>query len=388
MNKVYYVDSIRGAACIVVVLSHISLTFFPQLHNFSPSKIQSFKIFDFIFNSPFSFFYSGTAAVFCFFILSGYILTYVSIKKEYSLQLLLNTIIKRYFRLAIPSVVSCLLFWLILYFYNININNVSEWFRELIPNNHSLADAFYSGAVSPFIRGTSLYNPALWTMKIEFRGSLLIFLLCFLYNKKFLRNSIIIIILIYCLSSYSITKMGLLSFLIGYFIYFYSKNISLYIAISLLFFGLYLCGVHQSSNSYYIFYKIADYISNQLPERIYNYLNFIGAFFVILSIIKSKLCSFLNKNYLLLLGKLSFSIYLLHICLMYLLVIPIFNHILLITESYFVSSLASVFLTLFITFSLAIPFSKYIDQMGITFAKNITSIKIRLHSNRSDVGMD
>ncbi|MDR0805262.1 MAG: acyltransferase family protein [Enterobacteriaceae bacterium] len=110
-------DSIRGIACLIVVFSHLSLVFFPQLHLFSVDKnVPKSNILQYIHELPFGFLYSGTAAVYCFFTLSGYVLARSFLRKEIKWETLLLSIIKRYPRLAIPSTVSCLLACLFMLF--------------------------------------------------------------------------------------------------------------------------------------------------------------------------------------------------------------------------------------------------------------------------------
>jgi hypothetical protein len=41
-NKINAAESIRGLACLAVVLSHLSLTFFPQMHHFDLSVVPQY----------------------------------------------------------------------------------------------------------------------------------------------------------------------------------------------------------------------------------------------------------------------------------------------------------------------------------------------------------
>lgn len=52
-------DGLRGIACLVVILSHMSLIFFPQLHGASIEGVPTYPILDYIHNSPFCFFSLG-----------------------------------------------------------------------------------------------------------------------------------------------------------------------------------------------------------------------------------------------------------------------------------------------------------------------------------------
>lgn len=66
MSKLGYLDSIRGLACICVVLSHASLVFFPYIHAFFGDIPETNQTQNLIHNSPFTFVFSGTGAVYVF----------------------------------------------------------------------------------------------------------------------------------------------------------------------------------------------------------------------------------------------------------------------------------------------------------------------------------
>ena len=92
-QKINAAESIRGLACLAVVLSHLSLTFFPQLHNFGESAVQQYNFFALLHNSPLAFFYSGTGAVFVFFVLSGYVLSLSSLNKPNATERLKKSVV-------------------------------------------------------------------------------------------------------------------------------------------------------------------------------------------------------------------------------------------------------------------------------------------------------
>ena len=120
--KLLAVESIRGLACFMVLLSHLSLMFFPYLHAFSgkASPITN-PIQSFIHDSPLGFFYSGTSAVFIFFVLSGYILTKVAIRSGDSGKIISMTA-KRYPRLMVPALASCVLAYAFFSFLTSQVN--------------------------------------------------------------------------------------------------------------------------------------------------------------------------------------------------------------------------------------------------------------------------
>ena len=79
--KINSAESIRGLACLAVVFSHLAMSFFPYLHHFDPNEVTDLAWVDAVHHSPFAFFYSGDAAVFVFFVLSGYVLSYATLRK-------------------------------------------------------------------------------------------------------------------------------------------------------------------------------------------------------------------------------------------------------------------------------------------------------------------
>lgn len=114
MSKINAAESIRGLACMAVVFSHLSLTFYPYLHNFEKVKTSGSVFIDWLHHSPLGFLYSGTGAVFVFFVLSGFVLSYAILSKDNAVIKIKSMTLKRYPRLAFPAGVSCVLAYFIL----------------------------------------------------------------------------------------------------------------------------------------------------------------------------------------------------------------------------------------------------------------------------------
>lgn len=370
MNKVHSAESLRGLACLAVVFSHFFGTFFPQLHNFYGSNLPKFEFIELIYNSPFAFFYSGTGAVFVFFVLSGYVLTLSFLKSKDSKRKLKESLIKRYPRLAIPAIFSCLLMWVVLHF-SVDLENVSEWFRSVGAKTPNLLEAIYSGAIGSFIFGEAKYNPVLWTMQIELLGSLIVYLICFFQKNNIIKYALVVISILASMSLSFMAFLGILSFILGHFLYFFSRRIPEFICIFLFIVGLYFCGAHNESASYTVFSKI-------IGERTYNILNFFGGGLIVFASIKSNIIdNFFNKNILLSLGKLSFSIYLVHIPIMYILGVPIFNIFLNEGFNFVASALISIFISLLFTIALSVFYSRYIDDFAIKFSNSLSKLILK-----------
>ncbi|MGE5084668.1 MAG: acyltransferase family protein [Bacillota bacterium] len=367
-NKVNSAESIRGLASIAVVLSHISLTFFPQLHGFDKSKVPEYDFLNFIHQSPFGFFYSGTGAVFVFFVLSGFVLSLSSFKNDNSSKKLKTSLIKRYPRLAIPTVFSCLIAYITWHF-TIDVSQVAEWGAGLAGQNPSLYDALFEGSISSFLYGASAYNWVLWTMQIELLGSLIIYFACFLYSKQ--KLAVVPFLILSLIGTHFISEtvfLGILSFLLGMGIFLYARELPNKVALPLFVLGLYFCGVHDNSVSYNFFTQLLD-------ESTYDLLNFFGGFLVVYSVLKSEFLSRMgDQKFLVFLGKVSFSVYLIHLAVTYALGIPFFNFIYSTLHFSFLSAglLASLFI-LATSILLAIPCSDYVDAFAVKVSNKLAA---------------
>lgn len=110
----------------MVLLSHLILTFFPYMHvAVNETGLHENKIQTLIYNSPFGFFYSGKAAVFIFFVLSGFILTKVCLREGNSPIKIFSMSIKRYPRLMIPVLASCLIAYASFYLFDIKSTDLT-----------------------------------------------------------------------------------------------------------------------------------------------------------------------------------------------------------------------------------------------------------------------
>lgn len=366
MSKINSAESIRGLACVAVILSHIALVFFPAMHNPKNTELPNSAIFQFIHNSPLAFFYSGSAAVYVFFVLSGFVLSYACIKdREKAKQKLFSMAVKRYPRLAIPAIISTLLVWAA-FLYPVDTSNVSSWFSENWgKQNNSILIALYDGAINSFLYGKPIYNRVLWTMQIELFGSFVVLILLFSFLKSRILFSINIFIFL-ILSLFISVKffLGIGCFIVGMLIYIFCKPISLKFALPLLLTGLYFAGAHNDSTAYVPFAMI-------LGNKTYLLLTAISGPLIVYSILMNeRISNLLDKRFFVYLGKLSFSMYLLHMLVLYLVGVPFFN-ILLTNFSFALSASGAALLVLFTTFVISIPYSNYVDDLSIKVGRMI-----------------
>jgi len=370
-EKLFAVEGLRGIACLVVVLAHLCFSFYPYIQSASgriTTKLgeeNGHIIESWLFNSPFTFFISGTSAVFVFFVLSGYILTEVAGKSGNRLQRIASMSIKRYPRLMIPALFSTVFSFCLLEFTDVNSVFVSSWIQAFGDFEMSLAGAIFNGSIdSFFISGKSQYNWVLWTMQIELIGSFVIFILCFnlyKYNIKGVPVTIVIATVVLLLLKV-ITVMlafGLISFVIGFYFSLYGFKISNRIAFLLLFSGLYLAGARNNSDSYSV-------IEFFLGTKMYTITSFLSGSLIVYSVFFNKyLNSLFSKKMFVFLGKVSFSVYLIHLPVISVFSVFLFDKIFKHTNDYYISSIITSIISLVFIYFLSIYVYKYVDKAGM-----------------------
>lgn len=378
MQKLNAAESIRGLASLTVVFSHLSLSFLPGLHRFD-QPATAIAWVDWMHHSPFAFWYSGSAAVCVFFVLSAYVLSF-SIYKQQSqiVSKIQNMLYKRYPRLMIPVLFSCLLTWMIFNSFQVDPQHTQAWLSEYLSQDIYLGQAVYQGSIGSFFFAQSSVNWVLWTMQIELFGSFLLFFLIYLGHKNhtlFIIFSIMLPVLSYFIWGEGMF-LGLSSFVIGLYIYRYGKVLSFPLALGLFLTALYFAGVHQTSWSYQWFVAI-------FAEKSYDYGNFLAGVLLVYSVMLSpKLSSFLDHRSLLSLGRWSFSIYLLHLPLLYLFGVPILNQLIVWQWSEAAALIISFLLYFALLLGSAAGFSHYIDQFAIRMSHQFAQILINQDINK------
>jgi peptidoglycan/LPS O-acetylase OafA/YrhL len=193
-------DAMRGIAALAVFGWHSMLAFYPLSSGYlGATPIAESARSQFWFVAV-----HGAGAVAFFFVLSGFVLTRLSLTTGRT-DILVRGLIKRWPRLAGPALIAVLGSWLLFtvggYFYaEAAALTGSSWFARFggaltDPSfQPSLGGAFMQGAVLTFLRGDSTYDSSLWTMAYEFYGSLLVYALAFLLaTRPALRARLIVV---------------------------------------------------------------------------------------------------------------------------------------------------------------------------------------------------
>jgi len=389
-KKFLCLDSVRGIAALCVIFSHSFLWFAPYLHT-GVNPPSDFSVF--IFNSPITFFFKGSSAVMLFFILSGFVLTRACVSSRNKFEYISSAIIKRYFRLNIPVAASIFICFTLssLGLFTADKLGVTAYLSSHYTANVSFNEAIYDAVFGGIISGSPKFNYVLWTINIEFFGSLLIFAINGMCHKnvKLLRNfSLIAVIACFLFGSereayYGLFFMG--SALAATNIYAAPSFISRkYFSIAIIFSSLYLLGYNeytQWSYSYKWLFRAAHSLLSRLSVDVpvHVFLPSLGAFLLIYAIIRNEsLASKLESKFLSFFGKLSFSLYLLHTFLLAL-VAPIINITL---GGGIMPGLICAFAVIALTTMFSVPFYAYVDKRSISIANKMPMIFSKLVMQR------
>lgn len=199
-GRIAYLEFARGIASIIVVFHHFTLSFWPGL------KLPLGE--GGLLRSPLYALINGFGAVAFFFVLSGFVLTY-GFYRAPSGPTLLASVLKRLPRLALPAGLSIFAGLAILLYSGAPYRTAaaltgSPWLRDfgnvVFPPGFqaSAADALRTVVTVFLIPYNHYYNSNLWTMFVEFYGSLAVFIISFFYllSRSYHRLVMIVVHLI------------------------------------------------------------------------------------------------------------------------------------------------------------------------------------------------
>jgi peptidoglycan/LPS O-acetylase OafA/YrhL len=200
LPRIGYLESIRGLAAVQVLLLHFLAAFAPDLVYSLPA---AGALAGYIHLSPLYFLYDGYSAVYIFFALSGYVLTR---SFERNLAQPWSQVLARMIRLGVPALAATLVAAAVMLAFgkpNLAAGELSgsAWFVGQWNTDASILSVIRDGTVNALFLGYSglpgvaflapwqqpvehsLVAP-LWTLSIEFYGSMLILLLCWCARRS------------------------------------------------------------------------------------------------------------------------------------------------------------------------------------------------------------
>lgn len=372
-GKIAYLDGLRGIAAVNVMIMHFFVALAPAMlyGNKLPSH---FGNLDLIFSStPLGLIGAGNFSVCIFFVLSGYVLTRKYFQSRDN-SVIISGAVRRYIRLFIPVFATVMLSFLLasagLYRYYIETMMISAGsnYRGYWTFTPDIVDALKLAVWgSFFVGGKTAYNPVLWTMKIEFFGSMLVFAMALLFGSLRNRWTFYLAAAVLFLNTYYlafIIGMGLSDTFSNKKPLFKTGNKTILSVI--LIFGLFLGSYPISPVTGNSLYGI---LNNGLFKTAYVTYHIIGAGMIMYVLLNSqRLQNIFSSPVPVFLGKISYSMYLIHFlvmssftCALFLALYP--------ALAYGTAALISCVCSLFLIIPLSYLFYKYIDMAGVKLSK-------------------
>ncbi len=369
MKRICYLDGLRGIACLMVFLNHFMWFYYPA--SLSGKVAQVHSSWDlFWIRTPFNFFFNGSFAIAVFFILSGYVLSAPLFHKDLKSEFW-TSVAKRIPRLGIPITASVLMAFLLIHAHCYYSNEASAithspWSAAaLLTIPHHLQDLITVPILTLFTPFYPYYNAPLWTMPIEFYGSMLTFLLLACFRLKEWRW------LLYCFCIVGFYKTYLPLFTLGVCLNDLQKHhprvlpqLFSRITRPLFLVIVFILGAypfHQVPHDFYhlIHYSLFDYSTWHM----------IAAFLLLGCLVESpRLQTFFSHRFILFFGHISFSLYLFHYIV--LLSLGSFVFISLIHHTtYFIAALSSGIISFIVVVPVSFIMTKILDQPAMRISQ-------------------
>lgn len=297
-ERLAYLDSSRGIAAIIVLLSHFQLTILPGLTNAA------------IFNTPFRILFDGQAAVLYFFVLSGFVLS-LALKHETGLTLrgYVKFIVSRIFRILPAFFFGLLFYYLVLRFVS---DRPSTWLDRFWVYKPEVSSIFEQALLVVRIPNEPELRlmPHDWTLSIELAVSILLPVLIFSSRL----SPVIVLLFVYGAVKLLHLEPFSFDFSLGIFIAMeYKKHLHFSLlkksAIALL--SLTLISISYTLPS----------VENFLNKLLIHHQSWGVALLLFLLLSSLRLQKLLSRKALVFIGKVSYSFYLLHLIILFIMTV-------------------------------------------------------------------
>lgn len=318
MGKLDYIDGLKGLGALMVYLCHFVFAFYYAAYTLLPEHVNTETGLEIrIGKTPLNFFYNGNGAVCLFLVFSGFVLC-LSYFRTRDRERLKAGALKRYVRLM-PVILAVNI--LIFIFMRLDLYRNAEtavitksipWFEGFNQFEPRLAAMLYESLIGCFVRGSNDYNGVLWTIPYLFWGALLVYLAAYLVGENRLRYITYGVMLFVSLKTDIYFAGIFLGFVLCDFFSTQERLVKLYRKMPLIPTAVFLLGFYLTSY---------PSIGTEQPGTIYGFLpvayavvyHIAGAFLLTAGVLGSDwLQWFFSRKVFLCLGRISYSLYLLH----------------------------------------------------------------------------
>lgn len=377
-GKMLALEGIRGIAALIVIFDHLHLAFFVEVDQLVASYLNTH--FPYYLSKAGQYFvagfHDGNFAVWVFWVMSAFVLS----RKYFQLtranrgldgaEYLSRSVIKRYPRLFIPILASVLFAFVILSAGWMTNNDLGErlgqhtsqgWLFTFYEFEPSLTQAVRSAvwdAFFDFNRDTT-YNTVLWTMQPEFFGSIFLFGFLSLFGNKRIRwfTYPLIILMLYLKELHWLN-----AFLLGITLCDLYVNTSIFPKLGRMFGARWI----QILSNLFIMVLIGAPNYGQVFHLV------VAIALVILALSFSGFAKFFSSRVPVYLGKISFSLYLIHVPIL----CSVTGLIYKMTEGsmlYPTSAIFTSLLTIALCILTAHIFYEYADRQGVILGSKIAN---------------
>lgn len=372
MNRLGYLDGLRGVLALIVFAEHFLKAFYPDTMThetvWAPGTLPDLML---VF-SPLTYAYNGAFAVAGFFVMSGYVLTRSAWNTDSPNMLYpASQLVRRYFRFAVPITLSLLLIlfagqqgWLNLHgFIQENGSKIKDIYS--LPVQLTFSEAIDQGFLTSLFGFNSNHNPVLWVMTPEMLALITVFLYGTVQNSLLKTDSMKVIGLISFLTLTGLLTIGYLfiGIWIGALVFALEKLWCRFIgkesilAMAMLFVGLAVLCLDMKGGASNPF--AAEVARPHLTNIVYTIYGVAwGA--IMLAILRLRsLQSIFETHSLKLLGKASFGLYLFHYPLLGAIGIPLATSL---TLPYEFSKIIAGTVTLIVSILLGLGCYRFIER--------------------------
>ncbi len=323
--RLAYLDGLRGIFSLSVVVFHIFYIFLPTAITGDPNTAHLSWSGERILSLLPQFLYNGNCGVCVFFVLSGFVLSWRFWERRET-TLLTSAALRRYIRLTAPALASILLTYLLM---------KAGWMRTeaVFPVAHSFPLVgeifrFPASFLAALREGCwdiyfgydprISYNPVLWTMEVEMKGSFLSFAFLALFGRRTGRWFLYLVLVLLFWKTYY------LSFVLGVALSDLAcssegrslwQRLAAWRSLSWAALGV---GVLMSSyipdgrHEVFRWMNFSCFAAHQVDSE--GFYHILGAAFLVYGVLQSALLKrILAKPHLVLVGKYSFALYLVHV---------------------------------------------------------------------------
>lgn len=373
-KRIAYLEGLRGVAALAVVFAHFLFGFYPALKTGDLSQVHTQSGIEIkIASSPLNLLYPGHFAVCLFFVLSGFVLSYGYFKKR-DFDVIISSAIRRYFRFVVPIFFSTLLAYIMMkcsLFYNQQVTQItcSDWWLGRLFNMQpdfleAIKQSFYYVLFSK-AHSRSFYNGVLWTIPYEFLGSMLVLGMIALFGRS--KNRYII----YLISAQILIDTYFFAFILGIILAdLYTEGylekwgaswLNACIFLMSLFFASFPPSIVKGS--------IYEIITLPFLSNSGRFFHDIGSFLLLMVLLNSPfLQKVFSARFPQFLGRISFSMYLIHLLILGSLGCYLFP-LLLGYVGYAGAFCMILFINLIVIFFLSHLMYKYIDEPAVRMSR-------------------